>query len=141
MLAAFHYGNLTHPSQDPPRIGLLSTVPTDGGERLREAVMAAEQNHGNLPGAWRVAFTCLLAAVTDPLCSDVPRRAVWHLRRVDDRHRRRPAGDGDSAQRQRLWLVVVERGAVGPSLSISCHRRGDFPVGTSDSLAVFLKDE
>ncbi|THG96042.1 hypothetical protein EW026_g5721 [Hermanssonia centrifuga] len=49
-LAAFHYGNLTHPSQDPPRIGLLSTIPTDAAERLRQAVSAAaEEGSGNFP--------------------------------------------------------------------------------------------
>ncbi|GJF00003.1 acid protease [Phanerochaete sordida] len=42
VLAAFYYGNLTRPSQDPPRIGLMSTVPSDGGERLKQAISAAE---------------------------------------------------------------------------------------------------
>ncbi|KIP05275.1 hypothetical protein PHLGIDRAFT_30987 [Phlebiopsis gigantea 11061_1 CR5-6] len=46
VLAAFHYGNLTHPSQDPPRIGLLSTVPADSGARLQSAVSAAADNGG-----------------------------------------------------------------------------------------------
>ena len=54
MLAAFHYGNLTHPSQDPPRIGLLSTVPGDGGTRLKEAVNAAEERDGNFAGPYLV---------------------------------------------------------------------------------------
>ncbi|KAL6302937.1 aspartic peptidase domain-containing protein [Sparassis latifolia] len=41
VLAAYYYGNLTHPSQDPPRVGFISTVPDDAGEALREAVQAA----------------------------------------------------------------------------------------------------
>ncbi|PCH37131.1 acid protease [Wolfiporia cocos MD-104 SS10] len=40
-LVAFYYGNLTHPSQDPPRIGLLSTVPPNAGQDLQSAVKAA----------------------------------------------------------------------------------------------------
>ena len=51
VLAAFYYGNLTRPSQDPPRIGLLSTVPSDGAERLKEAISAAEAAHAPLAGA------------------------------------------------------------------------------------------
>lgn len=50
MLAAFHYGNLTHPSQDPPRIGLLSTVPSDAPDQLRKAVTDADDHGGNFPG-------------------------------------------------------------------------------------------
>lgn len=34
VLASFHYGNLTHPSSNPPRIGLRSTVPSDAGARM-----------------------------------------------------------------------------------------------------------
>ncbi|TFK36228.1 aspartic peptidase domain-containing protein [Crucibulum laeve] len=49
VLSAYHYGNLTHPSQDPPRMGFLSTVPDDAGERLRAAVQAASRSGGNFP--------------------------------------------------------------------------------------------
>ncbi|THV00298.1 acid protease [Dendrothele bispora CBS 962.96] len=50
VLASFHYGNITHPSQDPPRIGFLSTVPDDAEDRYREAVeAAANSNGGNFP--------------------------------------------------------------------------------------------
>ncbi|KIY71380.1 acid protease [Cylindrobasidium torrendii FP15055 ss-10] len=38
VLSAFHYGNLSHPSQDGARIGLLSTVPDDANEQYAEAV-------------------------------------------------------------------------------------------------------
>ncbi|KAH8088925.1 acid protease [Cristinia sonorae] len=48
VLTAFHYGNLTHPSQDPPRIGLLSTVPSNAGDRLKEVVQEAKEGDGNL---------------------------------------------------------------------------------------------
>ncbi|KAJ7788330.1 hypothetical protein B0H14DRAFT_2628360 [Mycena olivaceomarginata] len=35
-LVAFHYGNLTHPSQDLPRIGILSQVPAMGRSHCLE---------------------------------------------------------------------------------------------------------
>lgn len=50
VLVAFYYGNLTHPSQNPPRVGLLSTVPADSGDALREAVQMAAAAGGFFPG-------------------------------------------------------------------------------------------
>ncbi|KAJ7724307.1 aspartic peptidase domain-containing protein [Mycena maculata] len=48
VLAAFYYGNITYPSVDPPRIGLLSTVPSNAGTLLQGALTAAQaQNGGN----------------------------------------------------------------------------------------------
>ncbi|KAH9846729.1 acid protease [Lenzites betulinus] len=44
-LVVFYYGNLTHPSVDPPRIGFMLLVPPDADERLRGAVERA-QNAG-----------------------------------------------------------------------------------------------
>ncbi|KAH8996251.1 acid protease [Lactarius akahatsu] len=50
VFAAFYYGNLTHPSQDQPRIGLLSTVPSDAAQRLQAAVQLANATlSGNFP--------------------------------------------------------------------------------------------
>lgn len=49
-LVAFYYGNLTHPSQDPPRIGLLSTLPSDANDRLQAVVSAAKTGDGNFIG-------------------------------------------------------------------------------------------
>ncbi|KAJ6598131.1 aspartic peptidase domain-containing protein [Mycena vulgaris] len=46
VLAAFHYGNITYPSADPPRIGLLSTVPADAGARLQTAIADANAHNG-----------------------------------------------------------------------------------------------
>jgi len=43
-LVAFYYGNLTHPSVDPPRIGFLSTVPKNASQLLSIAVESAQQN-------------------------------------------------------------------------------------------------
>ncbi|KAF9525499.1 aspartic peptidase domain-containing protein [Crepidotus variabilis] len=48
-VVAFHYGNLTHPSVDPPRIGILSTVPSDATQLLQAAVTKASHNGGNFP--------------------------------------------------------------------------------------------
>ncbi|KAG1779953.1 aspartic peptidase domain-containing protein [Suillus placidus] len=50
VLAAFYYGSFTGLSQDPPRIGFLSTVPSDAGQRLEDAVSAASAEHYDLPG-------------------------------------------------------------------------------------------
>ncbi|KAK7447708.1 hypothetical protein VKT23_013964 [Stygiomarasmius scandens] len=41
-LIAFYFGNLTHPSVDPPRIGFLSTVPQNADELLTSEIHDAE---------------------------------------------------------------------------------------------------
>ncbi|TFY64841.1 hypothetical protein EVG20_g5810 [Dentipellis fragilis] len=56
-LVAFYYGNLTHPSLDPPRIGFLSTVPTDAAAELDQAVDDAEANNGNFETTSQIAPT------------------------------------------------------------------------------------
>lgn len=48
VLASFYYGNLTTPSVDPPRIGLVSTMPSNAPALLAAAIKAAEDN---FPGA------------------------------------------------------------------------------------------
>ncbi|KAI0329324.1 acid protease [Cubamyces sp. BRFM 1775] len=45
-MAAFYYGNMTHPSQDPARIGFMSMVPSDATYALEEAVDAAIADGG-----------------------------------------------------------------------------------------------
>ncbi|KAJ4490275.1 aspartic peptidase domain-containing protein [Lentinula aciculospora] len=45
-LVAFHYGNLTHPSVDPPRIGFLSMVPNNADALLTQAVEDAQSAGG-----------------------------------------------------------------------------------------------
>ncbi|KAG6333102.1 hypothetical protein ID866_5985 [Astraeus odoratus] len=45
VLASFYYGSLSRPSEDPPRIGLLSTVPSDAGELLKQVVQFAEATY------------------------------------------------------------------------------------------------
>jgi len=44
VLASFYYGNLTNPSVDPPRIGLVSTMPSDAKDLLLAAIKAAGTN-------------------------------------------------------------------------------------------------
>ncbi len=46
-LVVFHYGNLTHPSVDPPRVGIMSVVPANATEELQDAIEDAEDNGGN----------------------------------------------------------------------------------------------
>ncbi|KAA1469639.1 acid protease [Dentipellis sp. KUC8613] len=56
-LVAFYYGNLTHPSVDPPRIGFLSTVPTDAVAELDQAIDDAKENNGNFETTSQIAPT------------------------------------------------------------------------------------
>ena len=51
-LVVFYYGNLTHPSVDPPRIGFLSTVPQNASALLQDAVSDAQQDGGNFESAF-----------------------------------------------------------------------------------------
>ncbi|OBZ78046.1 Cathepsin E [Grifola frondosa] len=70
-LIAFYYGNITHPSRDPPRVGLLSTVPSNAGDELEEAVQAAVAAGGIFPSTSDVApLSAYVATATG--CSDVP---------------------------------------------------------------------
>ncbi|KAH8809509.1 aspartic peptidase domain-containing protein [Flagelloscypha sp. PMI_526] len=43
VITSFYYGNVTHPSRDPPRMGFKSTVPLDAGKRLKEVVEQANR--------------------------------------------------------------------------------------------------
>ncbi|KAJ7680759.1 aspartic peptidase domain-containing protein [Mycena polygramma] len=61
-LVAFHYGNLTHPSQDPPRIGFLSQVPANAAALLTQAVQDAVENGGNFENSIVVAPTAAAEA-------------------------------------------------------------------------------
>lgn len=45
-MVAFYYGNMTHPSQDPARVGFMSMVPSDASYVLEKAVDAAIANGG-----------------------------------------------------------------------------------------------
>jgi hypothetical protein len=49
-VASYYFGNLSYPSHDRPRLGLLSTVPENAGDLLRAAVLAAKQANNNFPG-------------------------------------------------------------------------------------------
>jgi hypothetical protein len=50
VLAAFYYGNLTYPSRDPPRVGLLSTVIPEANAHLAMIVAEASAAGAMLPG-------------------------------------------------------------------------------------------
>ncbi|TBU23468.1 acid protease [Dichomitus squalens] len=54
-LVAFYYGNMTRPSVDPPRVGLRSTVPSNAGAELEEAVSAALFRGGIFPATSQAA--------------------------------------------------------------------------------------
>ena len=50
-LVAFYYGNLTHPSLDPPRMGCLSTTANNGTAEVNKAIGDAKHNKGSFDGA------------------------------------------------------------------------------------------
>ena len=62
MVASYYFGNLSYPSRDQPRLGLLSTVPENAGDLLRAAVLAAKRANNNFPGDYRsfrhVVYLC-----------------------------------------------------------------------------------
>ncbi|KIJ46018.1 hypothetical protein M422DRAFT_29439 [Sphaerobolus stellatus SS14] len=45
-LVAFYFGNVTHPSVDPPRIGFLSTVPSNAAALYSSAISSAQKTGG-----------------------------------------------------------------------------------------------
>jgi hypothetical protein len=49
-LTTYYYGNLSYPSQDPPKLGFLSTVPSDASGRMQSAASAAAKANNNFPG-------------------------------------------------------------------------------------------
>ncbi|KAF8150005.1 aspartic peptidase domain-containing protein [Crassisporium funariophilum] len=63
-LVVFHYGNLTNPSVDPPRIGILSNVPSNANQLLQDAVQNALSNGGNFPNSLHAAPTASAATET-----------------------------------------------------------------------------
>ncbi|KAJ8089250.1 hypothetical protein PM082_014498 [Marasmius tenuissimus] len=75
-LVAFHYGNLTNPSVDPPRIGLLSRVPTDADAKLTQAVQDAKTNGGKFDNTIQVAPTDSAATAARVTVSDDPNKAA-----------------------------------------------------------------
>lgn len=94
VLAAYYYGNLTHPSQDPPRVGLLSTVPSDAGDLLKVAVEAAEAAGGLFAGTFPppppLPYFYLTSSSTDQTSSPqrqkppmLPRRARTSPQRLE----------------------------------------------------------
>ncbi|KAJ2930718.1 hypothetical protein H1R20_g1743, partial [Candolleomyces eurysporus] len=41
VLSAYHFGNITYPSMDPPRMGFLSTVPPNANDLMQSAQASA----------------------------------------------------------------------------------------------------
>jgi hypothetical protein len=62
-VVAFHYGNLTHPSVDPPRIGFLSTVPQNAAQLLQQDVSNASKT-GDFESTIDVAPTDIAATAS-----------------------------------------------------------------------------
>ncbi|CAL1712293.1 unnamed protein product [Somion occarium] len=53
----FYYGNLTHPSVDPPRIGFVSNVPQNANDLLQQAIADANAQGGVFESTVDVAPT------------------------------------------------------------------------------------
>lgn len=62
-LVAFHFGNNTHPSVDPPMMGFMSLVPDNADDLLRQAVQGAVDNGGVFE--CRCLFLSFLTMVSD----------------------------------------------------------------------------
>ncbi|KAF8500835.1 aspartic peptidase domain-containing protein [Russula emetica] len=66
-LVAFYYGNLTHPSVDPPRIGFLSMVP-DNASSIVQSVVSQAQANGGMFGSMPFPYvTNSMSMTVDPL--------------------------------------------------------------------------
>jgi hypothetical protein len=63
-LATFYYGNLSYPSQDPPKLGFLSTVPSDASGMMQSTASVAAKANNNFPGIF-FPFICDMLAVLD----------------------------------------------------------------------------
>lgn len=76
VLAAFHYGSLTRPSQNPPRIGLLSTVDLNtAGKLLCDDKHKAEREHEGYPSLSLTFFALVSVFYTIFVASDRGTRA------------------------------------------------------------------
>ncbi|KAF8531341.1 aspartic peptidase domain-containing protein [Gautieria morchelliformis] len=64
-LIAFYLGNLTHPSIDPPRMGFLSTVPSNADALLQADVQAAQSNGAFIASSVSAPSATFTAASTN----------------------------------------------------------------------------
>jgi len=63
-LVAFYYGNLTHPSYDPPRIGFLSMVPDNVDALLQNDIAQAQTNGGKFESTSQLAPTNVAGTIS-----------------------------------------------------------------------------
>ncbi len=63
-MVIFYYGNLTHPSVDPPRIGFVSLVPANATQIFQQAVDDAEKS-GNFECKFRTTTLYDLVLTSD----------------------------------------------------------------------------
>ncbi|KAH9983325.1 aspartic peptidase domain-containing protein [Russula compacta] len=62
-LVVFYYGNLTHPSVDPPRIGFLSMVPDNANNIVQSDVSQAQTKGGNFGSTSQAAPTSTVSNI------------------------------------------------------------------------------
>ncbi|KAH7925266.1 acid protease [Leucogyrophana mollusca] len=107
VLAAFHYGDLARPSQDPPRVGLLSTVPGDAAAKLVADVAAAAAGGLDLPELSDPAPTGMLPAASTAL-NGVPLASAGGGRGQGGRGGQGGQANGvRDAMRVNVWTVGV----------------------------------
>ena len=67
-MVIFYYGNLTHPSVDPPRIGFVSLVPANATQIFQQAVNDAAQS-GNFECTFLPATSSTSVLIRDSVLS------------------------------------------------------------------------
>ncbi|KAF8574345.1 acid protease [Ramaria rubella] len=110
-LVSFYFGNLTHPSQDPPRVGFMSTVQSDAATQLSSAVAAASANGGVLPTTTEAAPSSIPTLATT--FSGVPQAEPTGASSTidsDSGTNRSPSGASTSAAFSWTLLGVVATG-------------------------------
>ncbi|TFK27580.1 acid protease [Coprinopsis marcescibilis] len=114
-LVAFHYGNLTHPSEDPPRIGILSLVPENADEVYLQAVQDARNNNGDFEETFHPAPTAQVATQNALTISQVAPSFTLTLTGPNN-----PQGTGgrrnSASGFMKTWAV---RGMLVPSLIVA----------------------
>jgi len=80
-LVAFYYGNLTHPSVDPPRIGFLSIVPANASSIVQSIVSQAQANSGHFESTLLFPIAGLVTRRHLSIAQALPRlpRRMWRL--------------------------------------------------------------
>ncbi|TCD64132.1 hypothetical protein EIP91_004513 [Steccherinum ochraceum] len=124
-LVAFYFGNLTHPSVDPPRIGFLNTVPSNAGQLLRDAVQNATANGGRFPSTLEAAppVMATIHLPATPMTTTPPPAPTVHTQlrlglATGSTPSPRQASAASSSFASSVWFSVVLSFTVGLSVVV-----------------------